>query len=110
MPAATISSAVKVQERTIQAFLNWLRIAPEILRHFSPGRDAEGNSHTSPEVSLQRAARRFEMNTQVNISLLLSFFFPKEKIDPKRNQPYCHSVAELKWAAQWFQSKEAHWN
>lgn len=67
MPVATISSTVKVQEQTFQAFLNWLRIAPDFLWHSSPGRNAEGNSHTLPEVSLQGAGRRFEMSMEVNV-------------------------------------------
>lgn len=53
MPVATISSTVQVQEQTFQAFLNWLRIAPDFLWHSSPGRNAEGNLHTLPEVGLQ---------------------------------------------------------
>lgn len=64
MPVATVSSTVKVQEQTFQAFLNWLRIAPDFLWHSSPGRNAEGNLHTLPEVSLQGAGRRFEMSTR----------------------------------------------
>lgn len=58
MPVATIST-VKVQEQTFQAFLNWLRIAPDFLWHSSPGSNAEGNLHTLPEVRLQGAGRRF---------------------------------------------------
>lgn len=67
MPEATISSTVKVQEQTFQAFLNWLRIALDFLWHSSPRRDAEGNLHTLPEVSLQGARRRFQMSVEVNI-------------------------------------------
>lgn len=67
MPVATIPSAVKVQEQTFQAFLNWLRIAPDFLWHSSPGRHAEGNLNTSPEVSLQGAGRRFEMSMEVTL-------------------------------------------
>lgn len=67
MPVATISSTVKVQEQTFQAFLKWLRIAPYFLWHSSPGRNAEGNLHTLPEVSLQAARGRFEMSMEVNV-------------------------------------------
>lgn len=67
MPVATIPSAVKVQEQTFQAFLNWLRIAPDLLWHSSPGRNAEGNLNTLPEVSLQGAGRRFEMSMEVTL-------------------------------------------
>lgn len=83
MPVATISSTVKVQEQTFQAFLNWLRIAPDFLWHSSPGRNAEGNLHTLPEVSLRGAGIRFEMSVEVSISeFLFYFFFPfsKQKI------------------------------
>lgn len=67
MPVATISTTVKVQEQTFQAFFNWLRIAPDFLWHSSPGRNAEGNLHTLPEVSPQGAGRRFETSKEVNI-------------------------------------------
>ncbi len=74
MPVATISSTVQVQEQTFQAFLNWLRIAPDFLWHSSPGRNAEGNLHSLPEVSPQGDWRRFEMRTEVNNSAcMLSF-------------------------------------
>lgn len=67
MPVATLSSKVTVQEQTFQAFLYWLRIAPDFLWHSSPGRNAEGNLHTLPEVSLQGAETRFEMSMEVDI-------------------------------------------
>lgn len=67
MPVATISPTVQVQEQTFQAFLNWLRIAPDFPWHSSPGRNAEGNLHTSPEVSPQGAERRFEMSVGVSL-------------------------------------------
>lgn len=67
MPLATISSTVKVQEQIFQAFLNWLRIAPDFLWHSSPGRNAEGNLYALPEVSLQETGSRFEMSMEVNV-------------------------------------------
>lgn len=97
MPVATISSTVKVQEQTFQAFLNWLRIAPDFLWHSSPGRNAEGNLHTLPEVSLQGAGRRFEMSVEVNIwecmrslySRLLLTRFLTENIPEKKSHCHC---------------------
>lgn len=60
MPVAIISSTVEVQEQTFfHAFLNWLRIASAFLWLYSLGRNAEGNLHTWPKVSLQGAGRRF---------------------------------------------------
>lgn len=100
MPVATISSStVKVQEQTFQAFLNWFRIAPDFLWHSSPGRNAEGNLHTLPEVSLRGAGGRFETSMEVNIQeymwslysiLFPDSFFKKQKIYQKRNRTHCH--------------------
>lgn len=99
MPVATISSSVKVQERTFQAFF---KTGWELLPNFS------GIFHLE---EMQRGIYTLCLKWAYNepgeglrwtwrSTFQLFFFLYKEKIDPKRNQTYCHSVygwAELRY-------------
>lgn len=95
MPVAT----VKVQEQTLQAFLNWLRIASHFLWHSSRGRNAEGNlqsawsepTRSREKVWDQRGGQHFRgyvVSTQYCYGPL---FFPllfKENIAGKKKTLY----------------------
>lgn len=118
MPEATISSTVKVQEQTFQAFLNWLRIAPDFLWHSSPGRNAEGNLHTLPEVSLQEARSRFKMSMEVNVECSRLFstvsdlcFFHRKCTRQEITHTVTLFLAELRWGeTHIFRLPDQSWN
>lgn len=92
MPVATIYPTVQVQEQTFEAFLNWLRIVPIFFFFFfghSPTRNAEGNLHTSLEVSPQGAERRFEMSVGGGGSIL-EFIFQTKKPTLQKKKEIAH--------------------
>lgn len=108
LPVATISSTVQVQEQTFQAFLNWLRIAPDFLWHSSPGRNAEGNLHTLPEVSPQGTERRYEHGGQhLSYFFFCLFVFVQKEITEPEKKFYILSLSLLNMIVLHFQKARA---
>lgn len=108
MPVATISSSVKVQERTFQAFF---KTGWELLPNFS------GIFHLE---EMQRGIYTLCLKWAYNepgeglrwtwrSTFQLFFFFYKEKIDPKRNQTYCHCLW-LSWAEIFSDNQSGHYS